>query len=220
MDIAIRMIAAFVPAYLIGAVSFALIYGKLFHKIDLREHGSGNLGATNVQRVLGWRAGLAVLLLDMAKGAAAVWLAELIYTGPAGTNEHDWMLIGAAIAAVIGHSYSPYIRFKGGKGVATASGALLFITPAAWLAMLVTFVVVIAIWKMVSLGSISVAVMYPVLCLGMYRDRPVILGMSFLAAAVVLWRHRSNMARIARGQEAKITDKGSAAAGISKDTEG
>ncbi len=210
METILRFLAVLAVSYFVGAVPFALIVGKVFYRTDLRTRGSGNLGATNVMRVLGWRAGIAVLVLDVAKGACAVAVAELLHVGAIGTDVHDGVLIGAAIAAVLGHSYSPYIRFRGGKGVATAAGALLFITPAAWVVMLVTFVGVIAIWKMVSLGSIVAATMYPMLCIALYLDRPVILGLSFLAAALVLWRHRSNIARIARGQEAKITDRDAA----------
>lgn len=219
MEDILRSIAVLAISYLVGAIPFALIVGKVFFRTDVRTRGSGNLGATNVMRVLGWRAGIAVLALDSAKGACAVVVAELLYVSEVGgTNLYDGVLIGAAIAAVLGHSYSPYIRFRGGKGVATAAGALLFITPDAWLIMLITFIGVVAIWRMVSLGSVVVATMYPMLCIALYRDRPVILGLSFLAAAVVLWRHRSNIARIARGQEPKLS-KGKAASVVMTGTD-
>lgn len=198
-----------VLSYLIGAVPFALLVGKAFYKTDLRQHGSGNLGATNVLRVLGWKAGLAVFLLDAGKGALAVWVASALYTGTPGEVMQDVAAIIGAMMAVLGHSYSPFIGFRGGKGVATASGALLFITPLAWLIMLVVFTGVVAASKMVSLGSIIVATIYPALCLLIYPDRPAIFVLSVLAATLVIWRHRLNIARIIKGQESKIFDKSS-----------
>jgi glycerol-3-phosphate acyltransferase PlsY len=208
MDLAWRALVAGVAAYLLGAIPFSLIVGKLFYKVDLREKGSGNLGATNVYRVFGWRAGLGVALLDVAKGAVAVWVATLLYPVSMNSSAHDWVQIAALICAVLGHSYSPYIRFRGGKGVATAAGGLLFVTPLAWPILLVTFVAVIAIWRMVSLGSIAVAAIFPALVLLLYGDRPAIIVMAFAAATIVLWRHRTNMGRIIRGEEARITDRG------------
>jgi glycerol-3-phosphate acyltransferase PlsY len=206
MDIAWRALTAAVVAYLVGAVPFSLIVGKAFYKVDLREKGSGNLGATNVYRVLGWRAGLAVAALDVGKGALAVWIATLLYPVAMDSSAHDWVRIAALICAVLGHSYSPYIRLRGGKGVATAAGGLLIITPLAWPILLASFVAVIAVSRMVSLGSIAVAAMFPALVMLLYGDRPALIVMSFAAAAIVLWRHRSNMARIVHGSEARITD--------------
>jgi glycerol-3-phosphate acyltransferase PlsY len=208
MDVVWRAVVAGAAAYLMGAIPFSLIVGKLFYKIDLREQGSGNLGATNVYRVLGWKAGLAVAVLDVGKGALAVLVGTLLYPVAVDSNAHDWVRIAALICAVLGHSYSPYIRFRGGKGVATAAGGILFITPMAWPFLLLTFVLVIVIWRMVSLGSIAVAALFPALVMLLYGDRPAIILMSFIAAAIVLWRHRSNMGRIVRGEEARITDKG------------
>lgn len=199
-----------VAAYLLGAVPFALIFGKVFYKIDLRGHGSGNLGATNVVRTLGWRAGLTVLVLDMAKGALAVQIANLLAPAGLSAEAHDWVLICGAMAAILGHSYSPYIKFRGGKGVATAAGALAFITPLGFVILAVTLVVVSAISRMVSLGSIIAAFIYPIIAMTMYHDRRAIVIMSFIAAGLVLWRHRTNMVRIVRGQESKIGRGGEA----------
>lgn len=194
-------------SYLVGAIPFSLLVGKLFYKVDLRLQGSGNLGATNVYRVFGWKAGLSVAILDIAKGSAAVGLAALLTPAEFVSVQQDWLLIVAAMAAVAGHSYSPYIRFKGGKGVATAAGALLFVTPMAWIFLLVTFVSVIWITRYVSLGSISAAVLYPILVTTFYRDRPAVIVAGFVIAAVVLWRHRTNMVRLYRGEESKIQFK-------------
>lgn len=207
MELALRVALILVGSYLVGAIPFSLLVGKLFYKVDLRLQGSGNLGATNVYRVFGWKAGLSVAILDIAKGSAAVGLAALLTPAEFVSMQQDWLLIVAAMAAVAGHSYSPYIRFKGGKGVATAAGALLFVTPMAWMFLLVTFVSVSLITRYVSLGSISAAILYPVLVTAFYRDRPAVIVAGFVIAAVVLWRHRTNMVRLYRGEESKIRFK-------------
>jgi len=198
-------VAAF--SYFVGAIPFALLIGKWFFETDVRNHGSGNLGATNVMRVLGWKAGLAVFLLDAAKGAVCVVFASVIHPAAAGEPMQDMLYIGAMIASVMGHSYSPYIGFRGGKGVATAAGAMLVLTPVAWLGTFLTFAVVVAIFKMVSLGSIAAAIVYPILTVLIASDRPAIMALSVLVAVIVIWRHRVNIVRIAKGQESRITDK-------------
>ncbi|MDO8987226.1 MAG: glycerol-3-phosphate 1-O-acyltransferase PlsY [Coriobacteriia bacterium] len=207
MELAFRVALILVGSYLVGAIPFSLLVGKLFYKVDLRLQGSGNLGATNVYRVFGWKAGLSVAILDIAKGSAAVGLAALLTPAEFVSLQQDWLLIVAAMAAVAGHSYSPYIRFKGGKGVATAAGALLFVTPMAWMFLLVTFVSVSLITRYVSLGSICAAVLYPILVTMFYRDRPAVIVAGFAIAAVVLWRHRTNIVRLYRGEESKIRFK-------------
>ncbi len=201
----IRIAGGLVVAYLIGAIPFALIIGKVFYKVDVRQHGSGNLGATNVLRVLGVKAALGVFVLDVAKGAAAVGVGVLFHPAHVTPAAHDWVLVGTVLAAVLGHSYSPYVRFTGGKGVATAAGGLLLITPHAWVVLFATFIAVIALTRMVSLGSIVIALEFPMLMLLLYRDRPAFVTLSIVAAALVIWRHRSNIVRIARRQEARIS---------------
>lgn len=208
MQIVTSLWMACIVAYLLGAIPFALLVGRLFYKTDLRKEGSGNLGATNVFRVLGWKAGLAVAVLDVAKGSLAVAVATLLHPMEMGAGVHDWVLIVAALAAVLGHSYSPYIRFRGGKGVATAAGALLVITPLAWPILFGFFVLVIYISRMVSLGSILTAAVFPILTMLLYGDRAALVTMSFIAAALVIWRHRSNIVRIWRGEETKLGRSG------------
>ncbi|MHB9003877.1 MAG: glycerol-3-phosphate 1-O-acyltransferase PlsY [Coriobacteriia bacterium] len=204
MDLAIRLSLILAGSYLVGAIPFSLIVSKLFYHVDLRSEGSGNLGATNTYRVLGWKAGLAAAILDIAKGSAAVGLAALLTPADFHSLQQDWLLIAAAFAAVLGHSYSPYVRFRGGKGVATAAGALLFITPLAWPFLLATIIAVTATTRYVSLGSISAATLYPIFCVLFYRDRPAVLLASFLIAGLVIWRHRSNIGRLRRGEESKM----------------
>lgn len=198
--------ASLLLAFLIGAIPWSLIIGKRFYGIDPREHGSGNLGATNVFRLLGARAGIITLVLDAAKGALAVTLAGLLVNASSYPQPvHDWFEVLAMMAAVLGHSYSPYIGFKGGKGVATSGGALAVVTPLAILIELTVFVTVVATSRMVSLGSVVVALTYPLLVLVLYPGRLPITITIFVLAALVLWRHRTNIRRIARGEERKLS---------------
>jgi acyl phosphate:glycerol-3-phosphate acyltransferase len=201
-----RIAGSLVVAYLLGAVPFALILGKGFFKVDVREHGSGNLGATNVMRVLGWRAALATLALDVAKGALAVYAAGFVVpTATFGASIHEWSMIGATIAAMTGHSFSPYIGFRGGKGVAAGAGALLVLVPLAWPILFLTWLAVIAVTRMVSLGSIVIAVEYPVLMLVLYQGDWPLLAVAIVVACLVTFRHSANIGRIVRGQEPKIS---------------
>jgi acyl phosphate:glycerol-3-phosphate acyltransferase len=205
METALRVAIIVVVAYLLGAIPFAVILGRLFYQVDVRKHGSGNAGATNVMRVLGLKAGLAVLLLDGLKGVAAVLFAMLVHPEYLSATTADWVLIGASFAAVLGHSYSPYLGFAGGKGVATAAGALLVVMPAVWPILLVVFVVVVGVSRMVSLGSVVIAALFPVLVVVFYGDRLAFVIFSLVATSLVIWRHRSNIARIAHGEEAKMS---------------
>jgi len=216
VEIIIRFIGVVVVAYLLGGIPFALIIGLRFYDIDVRKHGSGNLGATNVFRALGAKAASATLLLDLLKGSAAVGFAYLVFAGQTDLLQ-EWAMIAATIAAVAGHSYSPYIGFSGGKGVATAAGALLVLPPSPWPFLLGTFVIVVLLFRMVSLGSVIIAVEYPLLCLLFYPDDWPIIGFSFGIAALVIWRHRTNIVRIARGEESKISFRGRGTAARGKD---
>lgn len=200
--------AVLIASYVIGALPFAVAVGRLFYRTDVRDHGSGNTGATNVLRVLGPRAGAAVLLLDMLKGAAAAALALAWAAGASMPAARDWVLIGASFAAVLGHSYSPFLRFAGGKGVATAAGALLLVAPLVWPIVVVIFAVVVTATKMVSLGSVTIAALFPLLVFVLYGDRVPLVIFSFVAAAFVMWRHRGNIGRIVRGQEPRIVFRG------------
>jgi len=201
----LRIAAPLAVGYLVGGIPWALIVGKRFYGVDLRQHGSGNLGATNVFRTLGFRAGLAVFALDIAKGALAVALAMLVCPPEITGNARDWVLISVAMTAVLGHSFSPYIRFRGGKGVATAAGAIAVVMPLTWPILFLSFAAVVAVWRMVSLASIIVAIEFPVLTWLLYGDRPALLVFAVVAAALVIVRHWSNIGRIARGEESKVS---------------
>ena len=216
MDVAsvISYVAVIVVAYALGGIPWALIIGKRFYHLDMREHGSGNLGATNVFRTLGAKAAVATLLLDAAKGSAAVGVAYAVFYA-SGDSPRQWAMIIATIAAILGHSYSPYIRFAGGKGVATAAGALLVLTPAPWPFLLGTWIVIIVLFRLVSLGSVIIAIEYPLLCAVFYPGDWPIIGFAAVTATLVIWRHRTNIARIVRGEESKVSfgDRGSATRG-------
>ena len=205
-------------SYLIGGIPWALIIGKVFYHVDVREHGSGNLGATNVLRALGAKAAIATLLLDAAKGAAAVGLAWwLVPAATYGVTATQWAEVIATMAAILGHSYSPYIGFKGGKGVATGAGALLILTPMAWPFLLGTWLIVIVAFRIVSLASVIIAIEYPLLCLVFYPKEWVIFGFAVIAASLVVWRHRTNIVRIFHGEESRVSLKQRGSATQDKD---
>lgn len=200
-----RLLAVAVVGYLIGGIPWSLVIGKRFYGIDLREHGSGNLGATNVFRALGAKAAIITLLLDAAKGSVAVVLAGLLVPVSESLAAHQWAQVLGMMAAVGGHGFSPYIRLRGGKGVATSAGALFVLTPLAALLELFAFIGIVSASRMVSLGSILVAFAYPFLVLYFHRDSVPYQVMAFAAAALVLWLHRSNMRRIIRGEESRVS---------------
>ncbi|MBD3221574.1 glycerol-3-phosphate 1-O-acyltransferase PlsY [bacterium] len=209
------VIASLVAAYVLGSVPFSLIIGKKVKGIDLREHGSGNLGATNVYRNLGAGWGGLCLLLDMGKGALAVGLTTIAAgLAPAGEPlplhlTADIYRIVAAIAAILGHSFSPFASFRGGKGIATTAGAFAMLEPLAILAALVVFGAVFAATRIVSLGSICAAAVFPIAVLFFeLRSADVsstLIVFSFLLAALVIWRHRANIRRLQAGTEKKLT---------------
>ncbi len=205
------VIASLVVAYVLGSVPFSLIIGKRIKDIDLREHGSGNLGATNVYRNLGAGWGGLCLLLDMGKGALAVGLTT-IAAGLEPLPLHltaDIYRIAAAIAAILGHSFSPFASFRGGKGIATTAGAFAMLEPLAIVAALIVFGAVFVATRIVSLGSISAAAVFPLAVLFFeLRSRDVsstLIVFSFLLAALVIWRHRANIRRLQAGTEKKLT---------------
>jgi acyl phosphate:glycerol-3-phosphate acyltransferase len=184
-----------VSAYLIGGIPFGYLLVKLATGRDVREFGSGNIGATNVLRTTGRGIGVATLLLDILKGAAAVWLADRLTHGSI-----VWMS-ATALAVMFGHAFSVFLRFKGGKAVASFIGAFLYLTPVPFLAVFVIFVIVVAATRYISLGSIVGAAVFP-LCVWLIEHPawPVIVA-SVIASALIIWRHRANIGRLRAGNE-------------------
>lgn len=190
-------------AYLLGSIPAAYIAGKL-SGIDLREHGSGNLGATNVFRVLGPKIGAAVMFLDVAKGALPVrFLPGLTAVEPRG-----WWAIGYGIAAIIGHVRPVYLLWKGGgKGVATSAGVFLALTPVATIAATVAWLAVLLGSGYVSLASLTAAVLLPVGVLVVEGARSPLFYVAVLIAIFVFWTHRANIGRLRRGEESRFGKK-------------
>lgn len=185
-------------SYLVGAIPSSYIAGRLLRGIDLRVHGSGNLGATNTLRVLGPRVAAPVLVFDIVKG----FVPTALFPAWAGQPGVAWALAFGA-SAIIGHVFSVYVGFRGGKGVATATGVFLALSPAAVLAALVVWIATIAIWRMASLASITAAVAL-VGALGFTESRPAVLALGLAVSLFVVIAHRANIGRILRGDEPRF----------------
>lgn len=190
-----------VASYLLGAVPSSYIAGRAFRGIDLRKHGSGNLGATNAFRVLGARIAAPVMVADMAKG----FIPAALFPQMDGSESWRWALAYGA-AAIAGHVFPIYMRFRGGKGVATATGVFLALSPVAVGVALGVWLVVLKVGRMVSLASIVAAVIL-VGALVVTESRPPVLGLGIVVAAFVIYAHRSNMRRILRGEEYRFGGK-------------
>jgi len=200
-------LAWMVPAaYLLGSIPAAVWTGRLFHGIDVRDHGSGNAGATNVMRVLGVRTGVRLLLIDMLKGWTAVNLLKLQQS--VGTGEETFMLLAIlmGILAVTGHIFPVFAGFRGGKGVATIGGVCLALHPAATAAALGVFILVLLLSQYVSLGSVSAGISFPVWVIAVFQSPYISLWIFSLVAAVLLViTHRKNIMRLKAGKENKAS---------------
>jgi len=182
-------------AYLLGATPTAYLAGRLARRIDLREHGSRNLGATNVYRVLGWAWAIPVALIDIAKGAVPVALfVRWAETAP-------WLAIAVGIAAVLGHMFSPYVGFKGGKGVATAAGMFVALAPLAVAIALPVWGMCLWLTGYVSLSSIIAATTFPLFVRMTRPDAVATLWASVALAALIVFTHRGNIRRLVAGTE-------------------
>jgi glycerol-3-phosphate acyltransferase PlsY len=184
-----------IAAYLLGGIPFGFLLVKLTTGRDVRASGSGNIGATNVLRTTGWTIAMVTLLLDIAKGYAAVWLMARF------TDASPLWMSAAAIAVMAGHAYPIYLRFKGGKAVASFIGAFFYLTPIPLLTVLVLFVIVVAASKYISLGSVMAAGTFPLaVWLILHPPLPVVLA-AVVAGAFIVYRHRANLERIRNGNE-------------------
>src|SRR5437660_6202479 len=203
LPISMSLLAIPVATYFLGSIPFGLILTKLFGGGDVRKVGSGNIGATNVARAAGLLAGVFTLVLDAGKGAGAVLLAEKLSNDSA-----TWMMI-AAFVVLLGHCFPVWLKFKGGKGVATALGVFLALCPLAAVSALVLFVLCVAYWRFVSLGSIAAAAAMPLLIYFLWAPRhapPIIVDVGTLAIALlVIYKHDGNLQRLVEGTEPRFS---------------
>jgi glycerol-3-phosphate acyltransferase PlsY len=212
MDTIARVAAVIVPSYGIGAVPSSYIVGKLFRGIDLREHGSKNLGAANTFRVLGTRFAVPVLLFDVLKGFVAAY-----YFSRFGGSGFAFPLL-AALSVVLGHNYSAFVRFAGGKGVATTAGAFLALAPYAVLMCFALWAIVLLVSRIVSVASLAGAIfLAPAILISNRffgtRIHPSIIALAAVAAVLVVYKHRSNIRRLLRGEEKRIFGRHGASRG-------
>jgi len=182
-------------AYLIGSIPFGLLIVRMMTGKDVRESGSGNIGATNVLRTTGRAAGILTLILDIAKAFLAVWLADRL------TGGSIFWTSFAALAVLLGHAFPVWLKFKGGKAVATFVGAFAYLTPVPLLAVLLIFILLVVWTRYLSLGSIIAAGLFPLGCWMILHPEWPVLAAAIGAAVLVIWRHRSNIERIRAGNE-------------------
>jgi acyl phosphate:glycerol-3-phosphate acyltransferase len=186
-------------SYLLGAIPTSHLVSRVFARIDLREHGSGNLGATNLYRVLGWKYAIPVALFDIAKGAIPI----LVFAPR--VSDSELFALACGVAAILGHVFSVFVRFKGGKGVATAAGVMLGLTPLALAVAAVVWALVVLLTGYVSLGSIAAASVLPfAVYLLENRKTPELLWIVALVAVSVILLHRRNIQRLLKGTESRF----------------
>lgn len=192
-------------AYLIGGLPFGYWFVRLTLGLDIRTIGSGNIGATNVHRAAGKRAGIIVLLLDIIKGLLAVWLADRL------THGNSVGIALAAAAVMVGHCYPVFLKFRGGKAVACFIGAFGYIAPLALLITAVAFLIVVAMSRYISLGSLMGAFLFPFVYWWINDPPQPLLISAFFAALLIIYRHRTNIDRLRSGTEHAFSLKGKTA---------
>ncbi len=185
-------------SYLLGSIPSGLWIGLIFYKKDIRNFGSGNIGATNAYRVLGKVPGISALIFDLLKGFVPTLIAKIYFP------QFPYLALLTGISAICGHLFSIFLKFKGGKGVATGTGVYLALAPVPTLLTAVIFVIAVGLTRMVSVGSITSAIGLAILTLIFYPQDYVFVGCTTLIALTVVYKHRSNIKRIIRGEENKI----------------
>lgn len=212
-----QSISVLLTAYLLGSIPFGYLLVRFFRNEDIRATGSGNIGATNVVRSGAKALGVLTLLLDLLKGVAAVLLAAHFASRTA-SGPSD-LMVGAAVAAVLGHVFPVWLGFRGGKGVATALGVFLVLAPTVALAALGVFLLIALTTRYVSLASIAAAALIPVFALLFIADRsPIYLGGVIFLALLVIVKHQANIARLLQGRESRFGAKTPAAEAVSRET--
>ena len=203
--VTVLFILAVILSYLVGSIPSAVWAGKLFHGIDIREHGSGNAGATNTIRVLGWKTGIPVLIFDLAKGWLAASLPFFFNLAPEGSAQMMTLQIACGLTAIAGHIFPVFAGFHGGKGVATTFGVMLALQPILTLTCAGIFLVVLLITSYVSLSSIIAGIMFPVLLMTVFHTPSFLLKIfSVVIAIALVITHWKNIGRLIRGEEKKF----------------
>ena len=188
-----------VVSYLIGSIPFSYIFSRKIKNIDIRNYGSGNVGATNASRILGKKMGIIIALLDMFKGFAAVWMSVLVLNPPDGS----FIPLLAGIFVILGHDYSLFLKFTGGKGVATTIGVMLYLAPLLILLGGIIWFLLVFLTKIVSLGSMIGMLSVPIFALLLNYEITMV-GFTLIYALLIIFTHRGNIKRLIRGEENKI----------------
>ncbi|MGA1843150.1 MAG: glycerol-3-phosphate 1-O-acyltransferase PlsY [bacterium] len=192
----IRFILWPIAGFLIGGIPSGLLIGKLLGGPDVRRSGSRNIGATNVYRVLGAAPALLTLAGDLLKGYVPLLVLGSI-------TPHPWLIACTGLAAIAGHDFSPYLRFKGGKGVATSLGVFLYMSPVATLVCVGVWVLVVALVRIVSIASIGTAIVLPVMVWALEYPLPILYA-AIIACILLIARHKGNIKRLCRGEEKRL----------------
>jgi glycerol-3-phosphate acyltransferase PlsY len=199
------VVIAVIIAYLLGSIPTAVWVGKIFHGIDVREHGSGNAGATNVIRVIGWKTGIPVMIVDIGKGCLAAYLPILLHLPVTDVGQLTSMQVFAGLAAIIGHVYPVLAGFRGGKGVGTSFGVLLALNPLLTLSCLGVFLVVLLITGYVSVASMTAGLVFPIFLFTIFNtDSLTFKVFSVFIAIALIITHRKNIKRLLNGEESKF----------------
>jgi acyl phosphate:glycerol-3-phosphate acyltransferase len=205
----LNTVLVFVFAYLLGSIPTAVWIGKTFHNIDVRQYGSGNAGTTNVIRVLGWKTGIPVLLIDLSKGWLATMLPVFFNLANPGSAMITNLQIFTGVTAVIGHIFPVFADFRGGKGVASVFGVLLALQPLLTAGCFGVFLTVLLITGIVSVSSMSAGIAFPVLLFLLFGTPSFIFKIfSIFVAIALLITHRKNIGRLLRGEELKLIKLG------------
>lgn len=194
------LVLSAIIAYLIGSISFSTLLGRWVRKIDIREHGSGNAGATNTLRIMGVRYAIIVLLADIVKGMIAVLIAMALGGG------NPWVTGISGFLVIVGHNWPVYFGFRGGKGIATAIGVLVLLMPKSLLLGCLIALILIALTRYVSLGALVGTILIPFFGLAFHSTASHII-LAFIIALLSVWRHRQNIGRLLRGRENRLFTK-------------